>query len=145
MKTSLVDFYYVFSTWNDPGQTAYHVTVRDTPETMDEVASNGTSRTRVLNMKDAESVGFSVSKISNLIHSDMLYQLDESKKKIQDLEKQVEAFVNFEIEELKATKVENEDLKNRLISLTESYSDTSDTDTKTFWKSVKSLFSNWTW
>jgi hypothetical protein len=77
MKTAMVDFYYVFSAWNDPGVPAYHVTVRDTPENMDEVALiGGASRDRVLNIAQAEAEGFTLEGVGAALNTDSLRTID---------------------------------------------------------------------
>lgn len=64
MRTQLSNFFWVAKSAVNPAESAYHVEVVDTAETMDEVAAQGgLTRTRTLNIAQATAEGFTLAAI----------------------------------------------------------------------------------
>lgn len=92
MKKSLVDFYWVSSVWNAPDTSAWHITIRDTAETMDEVAQLGAAtRDRVVNVAQAIAEGFTLDVIGATINSQTLSDSDTLKTQITQLQSQLDS------------------------------------------------------
>lgn len=88
MKIEIEHFYWAAQSNGGPeGQPAYHVQVFRMAETMEEVAELGGQARQgaTLNMEQAAAVGLDLSKLREVVNTDLARLLDEARQDLQKL------------------------------------------------------------